>query len=454
MIQLFAAHAFIASSVIGGAGVIHVPQDVPTIQLAIQNSEPFGIVVVAPGTYFEAIHFGGRLLTLQSSNHHDPAVVAATRINASGLGAAVTFSGSEDQRFTRLQGFTITGGTTGIDGHGSPANIRNCVIRNNAGPGIQDMDGTVEGCTIANNSTIGVRDCDGFFRSCLIDSNVSYGVFGSSAEFTDCRITRNSHGVFASHGEYLRCDISENRNIGAQESLADFRQCRVSGNGTYGFVFCYFGIIENSVIAGNGHAVPVGSGLLNSSSAILNCTITGNAGYGISNHGGPIKHAIVWGNGLGEIYGSMTPVQSGTVNPFFTAPGVYDEDLERWIDGDYHLTQDSPYIDTGDQFYLSDPTAPDQDADGNPRVVGARIDIGAYEYQAECTGDDFDGDGITDNCDKDIDDDGVHNVADECDFTPAGTIVAADGRALADVNEDCTVDLADYAVIQSQFAGP
>ena len=63
-------------------GTIHVPTDAPTIQIAIEDSQPFDTIIVAPGTYFEAIGFHGKVITVQSTNPNDPSVVAATIINA------------------------------------------------------------------------------------------------------------------------------------------------------------------------------------------------------------------------------------------------------------------------------------------------------------------------------------------------------------------------------------
>ncbi len=125
-----------------------------------------------------------------------------------------------------------------------------------------------------------------------------------------------------------------------------------------------------------------------------------------------------------------------------------------WVDGDYHLTQNSPYINAGDPNYPTDPNATTQDIDGNPRVVGPRVDTGAFEFQAECAGDDFDGDETPDVCDRDIDGDGITNVPDQCDYTPTGVAVDGSGRPLADLNHDCIVDLRDFAIFQRDLFGP
>lgn len=71
-----------------------------------------------------------------------------------------------------------------------------------------------------------------------------------------------------------------------------------------------------------------------------------------------------------------------------------------------------------------------------------------------CEGPDFDGDGSADNCDTDIDNDGVRNDRDVCDFTPAGLDVQPNGTVPADLDGDCKVDLRDYALWQVSLTGP
>jgi hypothetical protein len=82
----------------------------------------------------------------------------------------------------------------------------------------------------------------------------------------------------------------------------------------------------------------------------------------------------------------------GNINtdPLFVEHGYWDPnedpdpDDDFWVEGDYHLSLDSPCIDTGD---LSTAPGDETDMDGEPRVVDGdedgieRIDMGADEYQ-------------------------------------------------------------------------
>ncbi len=66
---------------------------------------------------------------------------------------------------------------------------------------------------------------------------------------------------------------------------------------------------------------------------------------------------------------------------------------------------------------------------------------------------DFDDDGIGDACDPDIDNDGVENEFDVCDFTALGAAVDEEGRSLGDIDQDCDTDLDDFGLFQRGFAG-
>ncbi|MHC4501532.1 MAG: choice-of-anchor Q domain-containing protein, partial [Planctomycetota bacterium] len=138
---------------------------------------------------------------------------------------------------------------------------------------------------------------------------------------------------------------------------------------------------------------------------INNCTITGNTagvGGGIYVHDGSptITNCILWDNLSEQIHGYPSITYSDiqqqderewwdyegciSADPCFVEPGYWDandtpDDAndDFWIEGDHHLLRTSLCIDSGDPNYVAEPN--ETDLDGNPRVIGGRIDMGAYE---------------------------------------------------------------------------
>jgi hypothetical protein len=102
------------------AAILYVPADQPTIQSGIDSAAPGDTVLVAPGIYLESVDFGGKALLLASEYllTQDTLAIAATVIQASGVGPVVRFSGAEDSS-TCLIGFTLTGGTGLLHGDGN-----------------------------------------------------------------------------------------------------------------------------------------------------------------------------------------------------------------------------------------------------------------------------------------------------------------------------------------------
>jgi hypothetical protein len=67
---------------------------------------------------------------------------------------------------------------------------------------------------------------------------------------------------------------------------------------------------------------------------------------------------------------------------------------------------------------------------------------------------DFDRDGAGDACDPDVDNDGVPNEQDICDYTPPGVMVQPNGTIPNDLDGDCDFDLFDFRLMQNSFTGP
>ncbi|MEN6425756.1 MAG: choice-of-anchor Q domain-containing protein [Phycisphaerales bacterium] len=118
----------------------------------------------------------------------------------------------------------------------------------------------------------------------------------------------------------------------------------------------------------------------------------------------------IWTNDLSTVQVTYSDVQGGwtgtgniSANPQFASPGARSIEGE-WIDGDYRLTTASPAINAGNNGILptdlfdldGDTNTAEQlplDLDGEARIQGTRVDMGAYEGAA-ASGGGFDG-GLT-----------------------------------------------------------
>jgi parallel beta-helix repeat protein/predicted outer membrane repeat protein len=139
-----------------------VPGQYLTIQAAIDAAVNGDTVIAAQDTYFENIDFGGKSITVTSTDPNDPNVVAGTVIDADGSGTVVTFPDNAGAVCV-LAGFTITNGNSSGDGGGilcwnGAIGISNCIITGNSatgnGGGIASdrADLTLAGCTFSQNT--------------------------------------------------------------------------------------------------------------------------------------------------------------------------------------------------------------------------------------------------------------------------------------------------------------
>jgi predicted outer membrane repeat protein len=173
--------------------------------------------------------------------------------------------------------------------------------------------------------------------------------------------------------------------------------------------------LTNATISGN--YATYGGGMLTSGSSNLtltNVTISGNAalvaGGGMYNLNGStpqVRNSILWSNGSSNVFNgndlgkplsvpvfSASIVQgaggSGAWNPSFGTDGGGNLDADPLFvtpvpapapttGGDLHLGPGSPALNTGNNSFL--PAGLSTDLDGNPRIVGGTVDMGAYESQ-------------------------------------------------------------------------
>ncbi|MBN1591824.1 MAG: hypothetical protein JW941_01085 [Candidatus Coatesbacteria bacterium] len=209
------------------------------------------------------------------------------------------------------------------------------------------------------------------------DSGINCAPFSASGPFTmatitDCIVTANEGfaggGIVYCGGLIDRCIVSNN-----------------SASGVCGGLFGCGGTISNCLITGNrGGTMQIrGGGLASCDGAIVNCTIAYNSaweGGGLSMCYGDNSNLILWGNEGGELCVSSTTyscVQGGA-----NGAGNISDD-PQFIDpllGDYRLSPFSPCANAGSESAGYG----NRDLEGNPRIVGSSVDMGAFEYPFGC----------------------------------------------------------------------
>jgi hypothetical protein len=339
--------------------VRYVPKEYANIQDAINACQDLDIVVIAPGRYVgpgnREINFGGKAITVRSTDPASSQIIKDTIIDCEGQGRGFTFYMGENADST-LSGLTITNGYGILGGaiycyNNSSPSVSNCVINSNSAV----FGG---GLACANSNT------KPKITNCIITANASIvsggGLYinASSPMIKNCIISGNTAsdgGAFFSHyaGNPLiaNCTISQN-----------------SASRSVGAIYCYESsnmAVTNSILWDNtapyASQIKVGNSGAATTIQISYCNIQGGKENIISDD----NCTVDWG--LGNIDTDPYFVNSGslTSSAGFTA-------------GDYHLLGESPCIDAGDPEFITEPS--ETDIDGNPRISGVKIDIGADEF--------------------------------------------------------------------------
>jgi len=177
----------------------------------------------------------------------------------------------------------------------------------------------------------------------------------------------NGGGAFCASGGMLNnCLLSRNRAVaggGAMIISGSINNCTVFGNTAYGFIDDdYF-----DVIGGFGGRVSFGDGFVN------NCIVWGNTA--------DITEANISAQGNAMVrYTCSDPLLPGEGN--INADSLFVDSTNS----NFCLQAGSPCINAGDNSYV----VMTNDLDGNPRVIGGVVDVGAYENQNAGTDADHD----------------------------------------------------------------
>jgi len=341
------------------ADVHYVPYDYTTIQAAINASQDFDTVIVAPGSYSGSgnrnINFNGKAITVRSTEPSDPQIVSATVIDCNGMGRGFAFNTWEkaDSTLTGLtiiNGYSVFGGAIYCSNNSSPS-IINCVFSTN---------------------------------SAALGGAIACGNTNSSPKITNCKVIANSALV---GGGGIYCNSAS----------PIIRNCIISGNFAPNGGAMYSHnvgnpVVANSTIVGNAASDSAGGVFCYKSSdlTINNCILWADTAMSASevrvgNLGAAttiqISYSDIQGGDENVLCDSGCTVNWGqgniNIDPNFVEIGYLNEN-KIYFEGDYHLRKGSPCIDAGDPAFVAEPN--EADIDGNQRILGEKIDIGADEY--------------------------------------------------------------------------
>ncbi|MBN2491575.1 MAG: hypothetical protein JXQ29_12065 [Planctomycetes bacterium] len=370
--------------------VLEVPKQYPTIQAAIDAASDQDTVLVAPGRYVETIDYKHKSITVRSSM--GPLVTTIDGNQA--VQPVVHNLAWTSSRSSVLEGFTITNGGQGGIRADAMAVIRNNIITRNYNPidagGIR-ADDSVE--ILANVITLNVGARGG-----------GIGWYGSRnlLKVKDNYIADN---YSVSHGGGI---LTEGNGDVVNNVIVRNTAQTGGGIGNPGFNAPTLNIAGNlirdnaAMQDGGGIAAQLTTVFLDSNTIGKNMTAGHGGGLYLAAATVAGRNNILWENtarykwgaeawvgddalggsklslAFSVVKGALTSIVVGSKSTLDWGPVMasVDPQFVDLVGGDLHLRADSPYIDKGDGSAVVIPT----DFEGDPRIVGLNVDIGADEF--------------------------------------------------------------------------
>jgi hypothetical protein len=359
---------------------------------------PGALVLVTNGTY----RFGGRTagtslvlnrvaldrpLVLRSVNGPQVTTIQGYQVPGSTNGEGAVRCLYMAERAS-VNGFTLSRGATRNSGNwplysesrgggvccaSTTALVSNCmIVGNSAGYyGGGAYGGTLEDCVLSGNSAAeGGGACGSVLKDCAVVGNSAVAGGGVAAQWSvaafgatlnNCRLTGNS------------------ASDGGASYVCALVNCALMGNSAHEGGAVVGGTLNNCSLTGN--SADLGGGAAAISGLVwigpeLPCTLNNcilyfnTAGLGANYFvdADPSDDAPL----MTLNYSCTTPLPTNGVENITNAPLFVDQ-----AGGNLRLQSNSPCINAGNNAFA----ASGPDLDGNPRVVGGTVDIGAYEFQ-------------------------------------------------------------------------
>lgn len=430
---------------------LHVPAQFATIQEALDAAVPGDVVLLAPGLYRgegnRALTFNGKAVTLRGDGG-----AAQCVIDCEYETLGICFQ-SNETRGTIVEGITIRNALLhGISCYGASPVISACILEGTiVGPSSSEpcsRRGDGGGLIVWRGSDPIVRDC--VFRENTASSGGGAYVLGSNCIFINCEFTQNDAlltggGLYATAARIacVNCRFFGNRVLSATGGGGAIKAASVDAQ------------LANCIVQDSRAAFGAGLQVSGSHVEIDNCTFTGNRAVGGGTLGGAgggvyvqgevaARNSVFWNDAPQEVwvdFGTFSATQCLVQGGW---PGEGNTNDDPLLTPEARLQSGSPCIDGGDVMLLPpdafdidgdgdrDETLPlDVDIDGEPRVVGPALDLGADEFvdeDADRLADSWEmrffGDLTTADAGSDEDGDGLANIDEQDLFgsNPVGEI--------------------------------